>query len=360
MRGLWQRLRQVVRGDSGRSGPRGSRSQLGAHERQQGAWHGTGDRLPRLSRAAHAQRPVGRCSCRCGGGLRGDLLVGPPLTVEQRPRRVRFRMVVVGCGHGGRAPAVRSRERARAALSPCDHRPSHRHAERDVPRPSLGGAGVRRGVQRARDRRAVAAQGRAQRPSGRVRRGHPCPAARRGGQLRRSCAGRSRSPVDTACDTATVVRCGVERGDGGLVRRLGRRLAHRPRRAREAAASDRRLPRGWRLGQARASPGQGRLGSHRGRGLGRRVRPMAHERARPGAHGRPRDRGPVRGGRGPCPTRRRASSVLVSADPKQHVAWLHEMLDLGVDELFIHHVPREQRAFIDTFAAEVLPEVAAR
>ena len=54
------------------------------------------------------------------------------------------------------------------------------------------------------------------------------------------------------------------------------------------------------------------------------------------------------------------SSVLISSDPKQHVAWLHEMLDLGVDELYIHHVPTEQRAFIDTFGAEVLPEMATR
>jgi G6PDH family F420-dependent oxidoreductase len=54
------------------------------------------------------------------------------------------------------------------------------------------------------------------------------------------------------------------------------------------------------------------------------------------------------------------SSVLVSSDPKQHAAWLHEMLDVGVDEVYIHQVPREQRRFIDVFGADVLPEVAAR
>ena len=53
-------------------------------------------------------------------------------------------------------------------------------------------------------------------------------------------------------------------------------------------------------------------------------------------------------------------AVLVSSDPKQHVAWLHEILDCGADELFLHHVPRDQQGFIDTFAAEVLPEVVAR
>ena len=53
-------------------------------------------------------------------------------------------------------------------------------------------------------------------------------------------------------------------------------------------------------------------------------------------------------------------SVLVSSDPKQHAAWLHEILDCGVDELFLHQVPRDQLGFIDTFAREVLPEVAGR
>jgi probable non-F420 flavinoid oxidoreductase len=53
-------------------------------------------------------------------------------------------------------------------------------------------------------------------------------------------------------------------------------------------------------------------------------------------------------------------SVLVSADPKQHAAWLSETLDLGVDGLYVHQVPREQMRFIDTFGTAVLPEVAGR
>jgi hypothetical protein len=53
-------------------------------------------------------------------------------------------------------------------------------------------------------------------------------------------------------------------------------------------------------------------------------------------------------------------SVLVSSDVKQQAAWLHETLDCGVDELFVHQVPREQHRFIDTFGAEVLPEVLRR
>lgn len=54
------------------------------------------------------------------------------------------------------------------------------------------------------------------------------------------------------------------------------------------------------------------------------------------------------------------AGVLVSSDPGRHAAWLHEILDLGVDQLYLHHVPRPQRRFIDTFGAQVLPEVAGR
>jgi probable non-F420 flavinoid oxidoreductase len=50
-------------------------------------------------------------------------------------------------------------------------------------------------------------------------------------------------------------------------------------------------------------------------------------------------------------------SVLVSADPAQHAAWLRELLDAGVDELFVHQVPKNQTEFIDVFAEKVLPEV---
>jgi probable non-F420 flavinoid oxidoreductase len=53
-------------------------------------------------------------------------------------------------------------------------------------------------------------------------------------------------------------------------------------------------------------------------------------------------------------------SVLVSADPHRFVEWLRETIDLGVDELFLHQVPLEQRRFIDTFGADVLPELTTR
>jgi probable non-F420 flavinoid oxidoreductase len=51
-------------------------------------------------------------------------------------------------------------------------------------------------------------------------------------------------------------------------------------------------------------------------------------------------------------------AVLVSSDLGQHAAWLREILDLDVDEVFVHHVPKEQSAFIDAFGTKVLPEVA--
>ncbi|HEX6419175.1 MAG TPA: LLM class flavin-dependent oxidoreductase, partial [Acidimicrobiales bacterium] len=52
------------------------------------------------------------------------------------------------------------------------------------------------------------------------------------------------------------------------------------------------------------------------------------------------------------------TAVLTSADLGRHASWLREILDLGVDEVFVHHVPKEQAAFIDAYGAKVLPEVA--
>ena len=49
--------------------------------------------------------------------------------------------------------------------------------------------------------------------------------------------------------------------------------------------------------------------------------------------------------------------VRVSADPAQHAAWLHEYLEQGWDELYLHHVGQEQAAFIDTFGEHVLPQL---
>jgi alkanesulfonate monooxygenase SsuD/methylene tetrahydromethanopterin reductase-like flavin-dependent oxidoreductase (luciferase family) len=51
-------------------------------------------------------------------------------------------------------------------------------------------------------------------------------------------------------------------------------------------------------------------------------------------------------------------SVHVSADPKQHAAWLREYAELGFDETYLHHVGKDQREFVEVFGAEVVPEVA--
>jgi probable non-F420 flavinoid oxidoreductase len=53
-------------------------------------------------------------------------------------------------------------------------------------------------------------------------------------------------------------------------------------------------------------------------------------------------------------------SVLVSSDLGRHTAWLHETLELGVDDLFVHQVPREQRAFLEAFGTSVLPQLHRR
>ena len=98
--------------------------------------------------------PAGR-----GGRVRRRDVVGPLLAVERPAGPVGVRVVLAGRGAAGHVAAVRRGERARPALPPGDHRPGHRHARRDVPGPVLGGAGHRRGQQRAHHRRRLAAQG---------------------------------------------------------------------------------------------------------------------------------------------------------------------------------------------------------
>ena len=51
------------------------------------------------------------------------------------------------------------------------------------------------------------------------------------------------------------------------------------------------------------------------------------------------------------------AAVLVSADTAQHAKWLRELVDLGVDAIYLHHVGKEQQRFIDVFGAHVLQEV---
>ncbi|MGF7217641.1 putative non-F420 flavinoid oxidoreductase [Spirosoma lacussanchae] len=47
--------------------------------------------------------------------------------------------------------------------------------------------------------------------------------------------------------------------------------------------------------------------------------------------------------------------VRISADPRQHIDWLQEDIDLGFEQLFLHNVNRDQEVFIDDFGQFVLP-----
>ncbi|MFI6519361.1 TIGR03885 family FMN-dependent LLM class oxidoreductase [Spirillospora sp. NPDC050679] len=52
-----------------------------------------------------------------------------------------------------------------------------------------------------------------------------------------------------------------------------------------------------------------------------------------------------------------AEVVNVSADLGRHAALLREYAELGFDNVMLHHVGREQDAFIDAFGSEVLPQL---
>nr|BFE82788.1 hypothetical protein GCM10020093_053890 [Planobispora longispora] len=57
------------------------------------------------------------------------------------------------------------------------------------------------------------------------------------------------------------------------------------------------------------------------------------------------------------PPSRVAEVVNVSSDPGWHAARLNEYAELGFEEIYLHHVGKEQEAFIDTFGAKVLPQL---
>lgn len=48
-------------------------------------------------------------------------------------------------------------------------------------------------------------------------------------------------------------------------------------------------------------------------------------------------------------------TVLISSDPAFYVDRLFEFAELGFDGIYLHHVGTEQREFIETFGAQVLP-----
>lgn len=53
-----------------------------------------------------------------------------------------------------------------------------------------------------------------------------------------------------------------------------------------------------------------------------------------------------------------SDAVNISADLGRHTQWLHEYLDLGFDQLFLHHVGQHQTPFIEAFGDEVIPQLA--
>jgi probable non-F420 flavinoid oxidoreductase len=53
-----------------------------------------------------------------------------------------------------------------------------------------------------------------------------------------------------------------------------------------------------------------------------------------------------------------ASAVRISSDPGQHLAWLKEDRELGFSRVYLHNVGANQQAFIETFGASVLPQLA--
>ncbi|HEX6177770.1 MAG TPA: TIGR03885 family FMN-dependent LLM class oxidoreductase [Thermoanaerobaculia bacterium] len=50
-------------------------------------------------------------------------------------------------------------------------------------------------------------------------------------------------------------------------------------------------------------------------------------------------------------------AVRISTDLDQHLNWIRDDLALGIDELYLHNVNKEQRDFIDVFGREVLRKV---
>ena len=51
------------------------------------------------------------------------------------------------------------------------------------------------------------------------------------------------------------------------------------------------------------------------------------------------------------------SKVLVSSDPQWHLDRLAELVDVGFDGIWLHHVGRDQLEFIDVFGEHVVPEL---
>nr|MDT0665402.1 LLM class F420-dependent oxidoreductase [Micromonospora sp. DSM 115978] len=49
--------------------------------------------------------------------------------------------------------------------------------------------------------------------------------------------------------------------------------------------------------------------------------------------------------------------VNVSADLSRHASWLAEYVELGFEQIYLHHVGQRLDDFIDAFGAKVLPQL---
>jgi coenzyme F420-dependent glucose-6-phosphate dehydrogenase len=51
------------------------------------------------------------------------------------------------------------------------------------------------------------------------------------------------------------------------------------------------------------------------------------------------------------------AAVRISSNPERHVEWLRRDVERGFERLYLHEVGQDQDRFIETFAAEVLPQL---
>lgn len=51
-------------------------------------------------------------------------------------------------------------------------------------------------------------------------------------------------------------------------------------------------------------------------------------------------------------------TVRISSDLDRHAAWINEYVEAGCDAVYLHHVGKEQAAFLDAFGERVLPQLA--
>ena len=149
-----------------------------------------------------------------------------------------------------------------------------------------------------------------------------------------------------------------QRRDRRLGRRLGRRAGHHRPAARPAAADDRRLPRRPAATGPLVLPGAPELRRRRGGGPRHRARPVAQQRLRSAGLLGPGPRRGLRRGRREGPAGGHASRPCSSPPTRARTpTWLHELVDLGFDEIYLHHVGQQQDRFIEVFGEHVLPQL---